>query len=90
MLEKFKEINKWRKMKKDFDELSQSVSVTYEKDGIEITMKGDKKIERISIDGDENRLIKDIINETMKQVDKKLEKAAKQNQGQLMEALGLK
>lgn len=90
MFDKVREINKWRKMKKDFDEMSGGISVSYEKDGVTVVMKGDKKVEKILIDGEESNLLKDVINESMKQVDKKLEKAAKQNQGQLMEALGIK
>lgn len=85
MLDKLKDLNKLRKMQQEIKKQLEDITVTHEKDGIKITIRGDKKIERVEVDGDENKLIKDIINDAQKEVDKKVEK---QMRGQASE-LGL-
>ncbi len=54
-------------------ELSQVFS-TIEKKGYKVVVRGDKRIETIEIDGDENKELRDIINDALKDVQKKSEK----------------
>ena len=50
-----------------------------------IVVRGDKKIQKIEIDGEDQKDLKDLINDTFSDVDKKVEK---QMRGQLKD-LGL-
>lgn len=85
MFDKVKELNKLRKMQGEMQKELEAILVTFEKDGVEVTMRGDKKIEKVTIDGEENKLFKEIINKVSKEVDKKVQK---QMQGKMSE-LGL-
>lgn len=85
MFDKIKELNQLRKMQGEMQKELENISVTQEKDGVKITMRGDKKIEKVLIDGEENKLFKDIINNISKEVDKKVQK---QMQGKMSD-LGL-
>ncbi len=83
MLDKLKDLNKLRKMQQEVKKQLEAISVSYEKDGIKVVIRGDKKIEKVEIDGDENKLIKDIINDAQKEVDKKVEKQMRSQAGEL-------
>jgi len=74
MFDKLKDLNKLRKVQSEMKKQLEQITVDHEKNGIKVVVRGDKKIESVEIDGDENKLIKDIINDAMKQVDKKVEK----------------
>ncbi|OGC38361.1 hypothetical protein A3K42_00565 [candidate division WWE3 bacterium RBG_13_37_7] len=87
MFDKLKDMNKLRKIQGEMKKELESIFVTYEKEGIKIVIRGDKKVERIEIDDEENKLIKDIINDAMKEVDKKVEKQMKGHMSEL--GLGL-
>ena len=80
MFDKLKDLNRLRKIQADVKKQLENIFVTNEKSGISIVVRGDKKIEKITIDGEENKLLKDVINDSMKEVDKKVEK---QMRGQL-------
>lgn len=74
MFDKLKELNQLRKMQGEIQKELESILVSEEKDGVKITVRGDKKIEKVEIDGEENKLFKDLVNSVMKEVDKKVEK----------------
>lgn len=74
MFDKLKELNQLRKMQGEIQKELESILVSEEKDGVKITVRGDKKIEKVEIDGEENKLFKDLVNAVMKEVDKKVEK----------------
>jgi hypothetical protein len=80
MFDKLKDLNKLRKMQADVKKQLEGIFVQNEKDDIVILVRGDKKIEKLVIKGEENKELKEMLNETMKQVDKKVEK---QMRGQL-------
>jgi DNA-binding protein YbaB len=82
MLDKLKDLNKLRKMQSEMKKQLEQIFVTHEKDGIKIVVRGDKHVEKVEIEGDENKLMKDLMNDAMKEVDKKVEK---QMRGQLQE-----
>ena len=58
-------------MKKELE----NIFATVEKGDLKIVVRGDKKIERIEIDGQEDKRLKETLNEAMKEVDKKVEKS---------------
>jgi len=74
MFDKLKELNQLRKAQGEIQKELENILVTSEKDGVKIVIRGDKKIEKVEIDGDDNKLFKDLINTAMKEVDKKVEK----------------
>lgn len=55
------------KLKSMQDALKKEV-VTIDKNGVKVTIRGDMEIQKLEIDGVENRKISDAINEAMKQV----------------------
>jgi len=55
------------KLKSMQDALKKEV-VTYEKAGVKVTIRGDMEIQKLEIDGVENRTVSDTINEAMKKI----------------------
>lgn len=74
MLDKLKEMNKLRKAQADIQKQLEQIFVTYEKAGIKVVVRGDRKIERIELTGVEDKKLKDAINDAFKDVNKKVEK----------------
>ena len=58
----------------------EQIFVTQEKGGIRVVIRGDKHIEKLEIDGEDRKDLRDLLNDSMKDVDKKVEK---QMRGQL-------
>jgi DNA-binding protein YbaB len=85
MFDKIKELNRLKQAQSKIKKQMEEISATREKDGIKIVVRGDKKIQRLEIDGEDQRDLKDLINNTFGDVDKKVEK---QMRGQLKD-LGL-
>jgi len=46
-------------------------------------VRGDKRIEKIEIDGEDYKEFKDVLNDSLKEVDKKLEKKLRAQAGEL-------
>jgi len=82
MFDKIKDINKLRKAQGDIKKQLEQIFVTSEKAGMRLIIRGDKKIEKLEIDGSDNKILKDMINDSFKEVDKKVEK---QTRGQLQD-----
>ncbi|OGC70075.1 hypothetical protein A2415_00560 [candidate division WWE3 bacterium RIFOXYC1_FULL_39_7] len=82
MFDKLKDLNRLRKMQAEVKKQLENIFVTNEKGGVELVIRGDKKIEKLIIDGEDNKNLRDLINDSMKEVDKKVEK---QMRGQLSE-----
>jgi len=74
MFDKAKEILKFRKMQSEMKKELENIFATVEKSGVRIVIRGDKHIEKITVDEEEQRLLKDMLNDSMKEVDKKVEK----------------
>jgi DNA-binding protein YbaB len=55
------------KLKSMQDALKKEV-ITYEKAGVKVTIRGDMEIQKLEIDGVENRTVSDTINEAMKKI----------------------
>jgi DNA-binding protein YbaB len=82
MFDKFKDLNKLRKAQSEIKKQLEQIFVTTEKSGIKIVIRGDKRIEKLEIDGEDRKDLRDLLNDTSKEVDKKVEK---QMRGQLSE-----
>lgn len=74
MIDKLKDFNKMRKIRAEMTKELEKIFSVVEKSGMRIVVRGDKHIEKIEIEGDENKALKDTINIAMKEVDKKVEK----------------
>ena len=85
MFDKVRELNKFKQAQSKIKKKMEEISATREKDGIKVVVRGDKKIQRLEIDGEDQKDLRDLINDTFGDVDKKVEK---QMRGQLKD-LGL-
>ena len=83
MFDKVKELNKLRKVQGEIKKDLEQVFVSNEKSGMKVVARGDKKIQKIEIDGEEQKGLKDLINDTFKDVDKKVEKQMRGRMGDL-------
>ncbi|MFH1648129.1 MAG: YbaB/EbfC family nucleoid-associated protein [Patescibacteria group bacterium] len=83
MFDKVKELNKLRKVQGEIKKDLEQVFVSNEKSGMKVVARGDKKIQKIEIDGEEQKDLKDLINDTFKDVDKKVEKQMRGRMGDL-------
>jgi len=83
MFDKFKDIAKWKKLQDEVKRQQEQVFVTVEKKGYKIVVRGDKRIEKIEIDGEDYKEFKDVLNDSLKEVDKKLEKKLRAQAGEL-------
>ncbi len=80
MLDKLKNLYELRKKSEEMRRKMAGVVIDVEDKGIEITIRGDQHLEKVTIDGEENSRVKDAINKALKEVQKK---AAKKVQGDL-------
>lgn len=85
MFDKLKDLNRLKKIQSDIKKQLEQIFVVQESGNIKIVVRGDKRIEKIEIDGEEDKNLKNLINEAMKETDKKVEK---QMRGQ-MQDLGI-
>jgi len=74
MFDKVKELNQLRKAQSEIKKELENIFATAESGDTKIVVRGDKKIERIEIDGQEDKKLKDAINSAFKDVDKKVQK----------------
>lgn len=85
MFEKLKELNKFKQAQSKIKKQMEEIYATREKGNMRIVVRGDKKIQKIEINGEDQKDLKDLINNTFSDADKKVEK---QMRGQLKD-LGL-
>lgn len=74
MFDKIKDLNNLRKAQGEIKKELEQIFVESDKQGIKILIRGDKRVEKLEIDGVEQKTMRDLINDTMKDVDKKVEK----------------
>ena len=77
-----KEIYKLRKEQSKMQKQMEQIFSSEEKHGVKIVVRGDRKIEAIYFEEEEQKDLRDLINSAMKAVNKKVEK---QLRGQLSE-----
>ncbi len=83
MLDKLKDLNKLRKAQSEIKKELEQIFVSEEKFGINVVIRGDKKIQKIEVDGEDQKDLKEILNNTFKKVDKKVEKQMRGHMGDL-------
>ena len=83
MMDKLKDFNKMRKIRAEMTKELEKIFSVVEKGNARIVVRGDKHIEKIEIDGNEDKALKDILNIAMKEVDKKVEKQMRGRLGDL-------
>ena len=69
-----KEIYKLRKKQSAMQKEMEQIFSTVEKGDFRVVVRGDRKVELIEIDGEGQKDLKNIINDAMKDVNKKVEK----------------
>jgi len=74
MLDKLKNLNKWRKAQADIEKQMEQIFASAEKDGIKVVVSANNKIISVEVEGDEDKLLKDLINSALKDAKKKAEK----------------
>lgn len=74
MFDKIKNLNNLRKAQAEIKKELENIFVQMQKGSIKILLRGDKRVEKLEIDGVENKELKELINDAMKEVDKKVEK----------------
>ena len=69
-----KEIYKLRKKQSEIQKEMEKIFSSEEKGDYKVVVRGDRKVELIEIDGEEQKDLKNLINNAMKDVNKKVEK----------------
>lgn len=74
MFDKVKKMNELRKAQSKIQKQLEEIFVSDSSGDYEVLVRGDKKIEEIKINGEENKQLKDLLNSVMKDVDKRVQK----------------
>lgn len=85
MFDKVKKLNELKKAQSKIQKQLEGIYVSEKSGDIEVVIRGDKKIDKILIGGEENKDLRSLLNSAMKTIDKKVQKKM---QGQLSD-LGL-
>lgn len=83
MLDKIKQLNDLRKAQGEIKKQLEGIFISEEKGKYKILIRGDKKVETISVNGVEDKALKDFLNDSFKEVDKKVEKQMRGKLGDL-------
>jgi DNA-binding protein YbaB len=74
MFDKIKDLNKLRKAQGEIKKELEQIFVESDKQGIKLLIRGDKRVDKLEINGVDQKVLRDLLNDTMKDVDKKVEK----------------
>jgi DNA-binding protein YbaB len=85
MFDKVKNLHKLRKAQSEIEKQMDQINAVKEKSGVKVVVNANNKIIVIEVDGNEDKLLKDLINDALKEAKKKAEKKLR---GQISE-LGL-
>lgn len=83
MLDKVKQLNKWRKAQSEIEKQMEQVQAMEEKGDYKVVVNANNKIISIEVDGKEDKLLKNVINDALKSAKKKAEKKLKSQVGDL-------
>ena len=89
MFDKVKALNDARKMQSQIKKQLEQIFHKEEKGDSYVLLRGDKRVEEIVINGEERKDVKELLNDGMKQLDKKVEKRMRDQAGDVMEMLGM-
>jgi len=83
MFDKLKDVNKLRKLKSQIEKQQDQIWATRQKGDIEVTVNANKKVVLIKCGGEEDKRLKDLINDAMKEAEKKAEKKLRSQASEL-------
>lgn len=83
MFEKLKNLNKLRKAQSEIEKQLEQIQSVGEKSGVKVVVNANNKILSIEFDGVEDKLMKDLINDTLKDAKKKGEKKLRSKASEL-------
>jgi DNA-binding protein YbaB len=89
MLDKVKQAYQLKKAQSDLQKMVEALSVFEQKGDNSVVVSGDKKIQKIVINGVENKQLKELLNDAMKKMDAKLQKEMKSKEDELRSLLGM-
>ena len=89
MLDKAKELLRVQKFQSEIKKKLESLTSYEEKNGNSVVVNGDKKIKTLIINGKENKELKDLINQAMKNMDTKIQKEMKEKEEEFRKIYGL-
>ncbi|OGC47249.1 hypothetical protein A2886_01205 [candidate division WWE3 bacterium RIFCSPHIGHO2_01_FULL_42_13] len=74
MLDKLKNLNKWRKTQSEIQKQMEQIFASAERDGVKVVVNANNKVISVEVEGDEDKLLKDLLNDALKDAKKKAEK----------------
>jgi len=83
MLDKVKTANKWKKAQSEIEKQMEQIQITESKGDYTVTVTANNKIVSIEFDGENDKLLKDLINSALKSAKKKAEKKLRSQAGNL-------
>jgi DNA-binding protein YbaB len=89
MIDKVKQAYQLKKAQSDLQKMMSALSVFLQKGDNSIVISGDKKVVKLVINGKENKELKDLINDAMKNMDSKLQKEMKSKEDEIKSLLGM-
>lgn len=78
-----RDIFKFKKAQSQMQKQLEQIFSSMEKRGIKVVVRGDRRIESIEIDGESQKELKDLLNDALKEVNKKAEKQLRGQLGDL-------
>jgi DNA-binding protein YbaB len=88
MFDKAKQLMQLQKLQSEIKKKLESLT-SYEEKGLNsVVVTGDKKIQKIVINGVEDKVLRDLINTAMKKMDTKIEKEMKEKEEELKKLYG--
>ncbi len=83
MFDKMKDLYNLKKHADAMKKEMEAIFVEYEDKGVRIVVRGDQHVEKIEVNGEEDKRLKDVINDALKEVQKKVAKKMKGQLGDL-------
>ncbi|NBO17346.1 MAG: hypothetical protein EBV07_00420 [Proteobacteria bacterium] len=88
MFDKAKQLMQLQKLQSEIKKKLESLTSYEEKGSHSVVVTGDKKIQKIVINGVEDKILRDLINNAMKKMDTKIEKEMKDKEEELKKLYG--
>ncbi len=74
MLDKLKNLNKLRKAQSEIEKEMEQINSSAERDGIKVVVNANNKVVTIEVEGEEDTMLRDLLNIALKDARKKAEK----------------
>lgn len=88
MFDKAKQLMQLQKLQSEIKKKLENLTSFEEKGKYTVVVTGDKKIQKITIEGVEDKNLRDLINSAMKKMDSKIEKEMKDKEEELRKLYG--